>query len=135
MNAYLAATVSGITAKIDHEVLGSDDGAYGFSTPLATLHKFNGWTDQFLSTPAQGLVDTTFSLSGKLGKGKWLLAYHNFSADESTEGVDDLGSEINVQYTAKVMEHFNFGIKYGHYTAEDIKVDADKLWVWVGTKF
>ena len=33
------------------------------------------------------------------------------------------------------MEHFNFGIKYGHYTAEDIKVDADKLWVWVGTKF
>ena len=135
LNAYLAATVSGITAKIDHEVLGSDDGAYGFSTPLATLHKFNGWTDQFLATPAQGLVDTTFSLSGKLGKGKWLLAYHNFSADESTEGVDDLGSEINVQYTAKVMEHFNFGIKYGHYTAEDIKVDADKLWVWVGTKF
>lgn len=33
------------------------------------------------------------------------------------------------------MEYFNFGIKYGYYMVEDIKVDVDKLWVWVGIKF
>jgi hypothetical protein len=129
------AVVSGITGKVTYEVLGSDDGMYGFSTPLATLHKFNGWTDQFLATPAQGLEDLTFSLSGTLAGGKWLLAYHNFEADESSAEVSDLGSEINVQYVTKVAEHFTLGVKYGSYSAGDIKVDADKLWVWVNTKF
>lgn len=134
-NGFLAAKVSGITAKINYEVLGSDKGEYGFATPLATLHKFNGWTDQFLTTPAQGLVDTTFSLSGGAVGGKWLLAYHNFNADEPTEGVDDLGSEIDIQYTTRVMQSLNVGVKYGHYMAKDSKVDADKFWLWVGTRF
>ena len=135
INANLAATFSGITAKIDYELLGSDDGAYGFATPLATLHKFNGWTDQFLGTPAQGLQDVTFSLSGKLAGGKWLLAYHDFSADEASAEVDDLGSEINVQYVTKVMDKVTLAVKYGSYSAGDIKVDANKLWVWASTRF
>lgn len=135
INANLAATFSGITAKIDYELLGSDDGAYGFATPLATLHKFNGWTDQFLATPAQGLQDITFSLSGKLAGGKWLLAYHDFSADEATAEVDDLGSEIDVQYVTKVMDNVTLAVKYGSYSAGDIKVDANKLWVWASTRF
>merc|ERR1711964_768927 len=88
------AVVSGVTAKLGYELLGSDDGLYGFATPLATLHKFNGWTDQFLGTPAQGLKDLKLSLSGGLAGGKWLLAYHDFSADDSSNGADDLGSEI-----------------------------------------
>ena len=46
---------NGITIKLGYEVLGSDDGQRGFATPLATLHKFNGWSDQFLGTPDQGL--------------------------------------------------------------------------------
>lgn len=135
LNGFLAATVSGVTAKINYEMLGSDNGVYGFSTPLATLHKFNGWTDQFLATPAQGLVDTTFSLNGSGLGGKWLLAYHNFSADESTEGVDDLGSEVDIQYTTTLMEKVKVGVKYGRYMADDINVDADKFWLWVGTRF
>lgn len=135
LNGFLAATVSGVTAKINYEMLGSDNGMYGFSTPLATLHKFNGWTDQFLATPAQGLVDTTFSLNGSGLGGKWLLAYHNFSADESTEGVDDLGSEVDIQYTTTLMEKVKVGVKYGRYMADDINVDADKFWLWVGTRF
>lgn len=135
LNAYLAASFSGVTAKVDYEILGSDDGQYGFSTPLATLHKFNGWTDQFLGTPAQGLKDLKFSLSGGLAGGKWLLAYHDFTADDSSNGVDDLGSEINVQYTKKFAGKYNFGIKYGTYDAGDIKVDANRFWMWVGTRF
>lgn len=129
------AVFSGITAKLGYEVLGSDDGLYGFSTPLATLHKFNGWSDQFLATPAQGLVDTYVSLGGKMAGGGWTIAYHDFEADESTAAVDDLGSELNVSYVKKFAKNYVAGIKYAAYSAGDIKVDADKLWVWVGAKF
>lgn len=137
-NYYLVeggVNVNGITAKLGYEVLGSDDGKYGFVTPLATLHKFNGWSDQFLGTPAQGLVDLKASLSGKALGGKWVVAYHDFSADEGTAGADDFGNEINLLYAKKFAKNYNAGIKYASYSAEDIKVDADKLWLWVGASF
>jgi len=133
--AEVGASVSGITAKLGYEVLGSDDGLFGFSTPLATLHKFNGWSDQFLATPAQGLQDTIFSLSGGLGGGKWTAAYHNFNADEATETVDDLGSEINLQYTITLAKKFALGIKYADYSGDSGRVDANKTWLWLSTKF
>jgi hypothetical protein len=129
------AVMSGITAKVGYEVLGSDEGAFGFSTPLATLHKFNGWSDQFLGTPAQGLVDTSVSFSGNALGGGWQVIYHNFEADNMSDSVDDLGSEMNVSYVKKYAKYYSAGIKYAAYSAGDIKVDADKLWVWVGAKF
>lgn len=139
----VGAVFSGITAKLGYEVLGSDDGAYGFSTPLATLHKFNGWSDQFLATPAQGLVDTYVSVGAKLGGGGLTVAYHDFAADEATTAipdagvaaVDDLGSELNVSYVKAFGKNYVAGIKYATYSAGDIKDDADKLWAWVGVKF
>ncbi len=127
--------VSGITATLGYEVLGSDDGAYGFSTPLATLHKFNGWADQFLATPAEGLVDMYVSVAGSLGGGKWAVVYHEFEADDASAAVDDLGDELNISYARGFGKHYSAGIKYAAYTAGDIKVDTDKLWVWVGAKF
>lgn len=130
--------LSGMTVKLGYELLGSDDGAYGFSTPLATVHVFNGWTDQFLATPNQGLVDLYVSLGGKFAGGKWLAVYHDFSADESTPTIDDLGDEINVLYAKKFGKVYTAGIKYGAYSAGDTaagKVDTDKLWVWGEMKF
>src|SRR5690606_12592617 len=61
--SYLAleggVLVQGVTLALGYESLGSDDGAYGFQTPLATKHAFNGWADKFLiSTPVDGLTDT-----------------------------------------------------------------------------
>ena len=129
--------VSGITTKLGIEVLGSDDSQYGFATPLATLHKFNGWSDQFLGTPAVGLQDVYVSVTGSLFGGKWLAAYHDFSADDSTPSVDDLGDEINLQYVKKY-KGVVYGAKYAAYSAGDIdagKVDTDKLWLWVQKTF
>jgi len=128
----------GITTKLGYEVLGSDDSEYGFSTPLATLHKFNGWSDQFLATPQQGLIDAYVSLSGKVLKGKWAVIYHDFEADEPSAGVDDLGDEVNLLFAKKFSKHYSGGIKYAAYSAGDTaagKVDTDKLWLWVGAKF
>lgn len=131
----VGATLSGVTAKVGYEVLGSDDGTYGFSTPLATLHKFNGFADQFLATPAQGLVDTYLTLSGSVAGGKLTGTYHMYEADDATPGADDFGDEINIAYVRKIAKNYTLGIKYATYSAEDIKVDADKLWVWLNTSF
>jgi hypothetical protein len=129
------AIFSGVTAKVAYEVLGSDKGTYGFATPLATLHKFNGWADQFLGTPTQGLIDLSFTVSGKVAGGGWTVIYHDFTADDASVTVDDLGSELDLQYTRQFGKHYSAGIKYAAYSAGDIKVDADKLWLWVGAKF
>ena len=129
------AAAGGITGKINWEVLGSDDGAYGFATPLATLHKFNGWVDQFLTTPQQGLEDLSVSVAGNIAGGNWLVTYHDFSASESDAEVDDLGSEIDVQYVTKIADSFSLGLKYASYDGADAAVDTNKLWVWLGTRF
>lgn len=133
--AEVGTSISGINAKLGYEVLGSDDGNSAFATPLATLHKFNGWSDQFLATPTQGLIDANMTLSSKVAGGNLMVAYHDYSADESSATVDDLGSEINVQYTTKLAGKYALGIKYADYNAKDIKVDAQKVWIWLATKF
>ncbi len=120
--------------KLQYEQLGSDDGLEGFSTPLATLHKFNGWADQFIATPDQGLIDVALSLSGKFSGGKWLLAYHDFSSEERLLGNDDLGTELDMSYSLPVAKNYSIGFKYAGYEGGDAifnKVDTDKFWFWV----
>lgn len=56
------------------------DGRHGFSTPLATLHAFNGWADRFLAPPPAGLDDRYLGMSGRLGHARWTLIRHDFSA-------------------------------------------------------
>ncbi len=132
------AVLNGITAKLGYELLGSDNGQKGFNTPLATLHKFNGWADQFLVTPNAGLEDIYLSVAGKVAGGKWLATVHKFSADESLNGADDLGDEINLQYTRKISEKIVGGAKLAVYSAGDAvfsKVDTDKFWLWASLKF
>lgn len=127
--------IASLNVKAGYELLGSDNGEYGFATPLATLHKFNGWADQFLGTPAQGLQDIYVSVAGKLAGGSWKIVAHDFSADDSSSTVDDLGSEIDAVYARAINKTFKVGIKYAAYNAGDIKVDTDKVWVWLEAKF
>ena len=129
---------AGVTGKISYELLGSDNSVVGFATPLATLHKFNGWTDQFLATPAQGLEEFAFRLSGNFQGGKWLAVYQDFSSDEALDGTDDLGSEVGVQYTRKIFKKVSGGIKYSDYSAGSSvfnRVDTQRFWLWAGYKF
>ncbi len=126
---------AGLTAKVGYEVLGSDDGGYGFATPLATLHKFNGWADIFLKTPAGGLVDRYASLGGSFAGGKWALIYHDYRADDDAAGADAYGSEVNAVYSRKFAKHYSVGVKYAAYSADELAVDTDKLWFWLGAAF
>ncbi|WP_317933454.1 alginate export family protein [Halioxenophilus sp. WMMB6] len=124
-----------VTAKLGYEVLGSDDGAYGFATPLATLHKFNGWADKFLNTPAVGIVDTYISVDVKAGPGSVTAVYHTFDADEASATLDELGTELDLQYAFKFGKGYSAGVKYAQYSADDFSVDTDKFWLWASKSF
>lgn len=126
------AVISGVTLAVGNETLGSDDGAFGFSTPFATKHAFNGWADKFLGTPADGLSDTYVKAVGVVSGVKLLGVYHTYSA---VEGSDDKGSEINLLAAKKIDKNFSVGLKYAGYTAGDSGADTDKLWAWAEAKF
>lgn len=132
-------TLKGITGKLGYEVLGSDDSRYGFSTPLATLHAFNGWADMFLNTPAAGLRDAYASLASPLPGlgGSLTLVWHDYAANDAPPLVDDLGSEIDLQYVRTVATNYTLGLKYAGYNEGDRAGlrDTHKFWVWFQTRF
>lgn len=131
---YAMPTVA-LTGKVAYEVLGSDGGNYGFQTPFATKHAFNGWADKFLATPTTGLDDrfATIGVNWLPYKINFLAMYHKFDADE---GSGDFGSEWDVQLTKAFGPHYTVGLKYAAYSAEDVPYkDTDKFWVWGEIKF
>ncbi|MEM9281159.1 MAG: alginate export family protein [Verrucomicrobiota bacterium] len=94
-----------------YEYLGSDNGR-GFAFPLATLHKFNGFGDQFLTTPAGGLSDIYLSVGTKVGGFNLLAAYHYFWDD----GFDvALGQEIDFVVSKAITENITGLIKAAFY--------------------
>ena len=136
--AELGVAISGVTAKVGYEVLGGD-GTYGFSTPLATLHKFQGWADRFLATPAAGIEDVYFSLGGTYMGVNLLAVYHDFEADD---GGFDYGDEVDLQAVKNFGNHYTVGLKYADYDADQNamnvglpSVDAEKLWLWLEVAF
>ncbi len=124
--------LSGFTLALGNETLGSDDGTYGFQTPLATKHAFNGWADKFLVTPADGLSDTYIKAMGTVAGVKLLAMYHEYSTDE---GNDDKGSEVNFLAARSFAEYYSAGLKYAAYSAGDNGSDSNKAWLWLEAKF
>ena len=94
------------------------DGTYGFRTPLATLHGFNGWTDKFLGTPANGLVDFYLRLDHNLDTWNWTVRWHQF---RSAVGSMDYGSEIDAMAVWNTPWKQDFGIKLAQYDADEFE--------------
>jgi hypothetical protein len=115
---------------VGYEVM-EGNGVRAFSTPLATLHKFDGWADKFLTTPPNGLERRYVTL-GYTTKGVGFLetvsanaVYHRF--DSTRLGID-YGSEVDLQLQAKY-QRFNFLLKYADYDADRFATDTRKYWV------
>lgn len=127
-------TFSGVTAKLGYEVRESDEGAYGFATPLATGHAFNGWTDVYLAPGNDGLEDLYVSLAGKAGPVSLIARYHDYDSDE---GSTDKGSEIEFQASMKLGAGVTGALKYASYSQGDVGTvaDRDKLWLSFGYSF
>ena len=100
----ITATVSRYSFGAGLEVL-EGDGVKGFTTPLATLHKFQGWTDKFLATPPQGIEDryvnagVTYKGLGALESLSLLGFFHDYRAERVSA---DYGTELNLQLMANL---------------------------------
>ena len=118
------------------EILGSD-GVAAFSTPLATLHAFQGWADKFLATPVAGIEDTYVRFNYPLGKrGRFtnvaaVAVFHDYKADV---GSAHFGEELNLQLVART-ERMALTVKYADYRADTLLTDTEKFWVSVDYSF
>lgn len=132
-HGYLSKELSkGLVGTIGIERLGSDNGV-GLKTPLATLHKFNGYADNFLVTPAGGLVDSYASLSTSVGPGiKLALAYHYFRDD----GFDvALGQEVDLVASKTFTEHVSVLAKGAFFYGESGQPDLTRVSLEMNIKY
>lgn len=139
--AELGLSKGAFNGRLGYEVLGSNGGVYGFQTPLASLHAFQGWADLFLATPATGIRDSYVQAGGSLEKIALFASYHQYRADSKSL---DYGKEWNAQATRPVTQLFGkplvLGLKAARYEAEGFPVaaskayDTTKLWAWVQYK-
>jgi len=130
----------GFTVKAGYEVL-EGDGSNSFKTPFALLHAYNGWADQFLATPGQGLEDTYGSVSYRFGAHGTpelfdgitaTVAYHEFQAENISM---DYGTEWDASLIIPINEHFSTGFKYADYQSDGFKVDTTKAWWFVTIRY
>lgn len=118
-----------------YEVLGADSGVAltSFQTPLATLHKFQGWADKFLATPPNGIRDlygsAGYAKKGVLGLDlvSTSVAYHRYDSDRLDL---DYGDEWNVLISAK-RGRWTLTAKYADYRAQRFATDTRKAWMQI----
>lgn len=116
-----------------YEVLGADDGRplTSVQTPLATLHKFQGWADKFLTTPPNGLRDLyatagyRWKNAGRFDAIDLQLAYHRFRSDRLHL---HYGDEWDAALIAK-RGRWTATAKVADYRAEQLATDTRKAWL------
>ena len=125
--------VSRFAFTLGYEVLGSDQGKYGFATPLATLHAFQGWADKFLNTPAAGVEDKYLNVGTAIAGTNILVSYHQFDSDE---GSLDYGNEIDLSVSKKIGAVV-WTAKYADFSQGDVASfkDTTKFWLMADWSF
>ncbi len=121
----------GVTVKGGVEELAADHGV-GFSTPLATLHAFQGWADQFLRTPRDGVRDLYAEVNVNLWRAKLVGVYHDFQ-DEN--GDRRYGEEYDALLRRDFGNHLTVLLKYAYYNAKGFSRDTQKVWGQVAVHF
>lgn len=121
----------GVKTTLGYEVLGSDGGIRGFTTPFATLHAFQGWTDRFLDTPDNGIKNAYITFAATLADINWVAAFHDF---KSAENSIDYGTEFGVS-ASKKFGPVVYTAKYADYQSEDFGSDTTKFWLMAEVNF
>lgn len=148
LHGEFSASVSAVSVTAGFESLGADGVGGQFITPLATLFKFQGWTDQFLNggqgNIAEGIVDRYLSAATTLGGVRFMLVYHDFESDEdNAAGDNDLGSEIGA-LVARQWGRYGAELRYASFEAGDSSAfnaggltlnDTQKLWLTLSAAF
>ncbi len=132
------------TLTAGYELLGGDitpaKTRVAFQTPMATLHKFNGWADMFLNTPTSatgiGLEDIYAGVAVKpkvksLAGLNAAVVWHSFKSDV---GNFKYGQEWDAQIGFKPTKSLTLLMKYADYDAKGFlkfrgDVDTSKFWL------
>jgi hypothetical protein len=129
--AELAFRRGRVTATLGGERL-EGDGVRGFSTPLASLHPFQGWADVFLSTPPDGVRDLYAGLSYSTRPwpadqpAVFTVVAHDFTDDG---GGSDFGQELDASARWSLSEHAAFEAAIAVFDGEDPRFqDRTKIW-------
>lgn len=136
-----------LTLGLGYEALGADKDGF-FITPLATLFKFQGWTDMFLNKGlgniSEGINDTYLTVGGAALGVNWLLAYHSFESEQNNAAGDsDLGSELGAM-VAKSWGPYSAELRYASYSAGDSTAfnsgglsltGTEKVWLTLSANF
>lgn len=136
--AEAGAAYGGFNGGLGYEVL-EGDGTLGFSTPLATLHAFQGWADAFLTTPADGIEDFSaslgyaFPLDGFVKKIGTALVWHDF---RSERGSDGLGQEIDAALNLFLDNGITLTAKYADFDGDAAgPADREKIWFQIAYSY
>lgn len=126
-SADVAGTFDIYTLKAGYESL-EGNGARGFTTPLATVHAFQGWSDAFVQAAGgnkgfvDGIEDFNLTFNAKprfrmayLFNADLIVRYHDFN-DQKTGA--DLGHEWNLQAQAAVTPKLSVALKYADFERE-----------------
>lgn len=136
IHGEVALRSNNFAAGLGWERLGGN-GVIGFSTPLATLHKFQGFADVFLTTPAAGLDDVYGTASYNwtdlsLVEGVKLFAtYHDFS---SKQGNVDFGNEFDAGAQVRITSNISAELKGAVYNGGAAGF-SDRNLVWLSLRF
>jgi hypothetical protein len=113
------------------------NGVKGFTTPLATLHKFQGWADKFSATPPDGIEDlyatagvTLKSVAG-LDSLAFVATWHDYEAERVSA---DYGHELDVSVAAKIRK-VNLLLKYADYEQGALAGARDTQKWWAQLEF
>jgi len=123
---------------VGQEILGADGLGY-FVTPLASLHNFQGWTDQFqnqgLGNILGGIEDRYVSLGFSCAENFNITGvYHQYKSDSQRFGLGDLGTEWGLEASGELNE-YRFNLKYAEYSKKNFGIDTEKLWLSAGVSF
>ena len=127
---YTGADLTGVfdiySVKLSYESL-EGNGARGFTTPLATVHAFQGWADAWVAPGGNkgfrdGLEDLNLALVVRprfrfayLFNTEFTARYHDF--DDQRTGAD-LASEWDLQATAAITPKLSLLVKYADFERE-----------------
>jgi len=140
LNYYLGEAVlgfRGLTGGIGYEVL-EGNGTIGFSTPLATLHIFQGWADVFLATPVEGIRDLYVKAGYGFAAGPVFtrvmatVVYHDFSAERIS---GNYGHEWDAQLEGTVNANLMVGVKYAAFHGAQGFPHKNIGWVYIGFQY
>lgn len=140
----LGAAWDGWFARVDQELLSSNNGLYAFQTPLGTNHLFQGWVDKFAaSTPVNGIQDTYLTVGGKWQDFTLLTEYHWFNSDKDFSTGSLYGKEWDVSVAYAYNKQATAKLEYGTFSEGDqYKVtttsryrNTDKLWLTANYNF